>query len=65
MKKEYDFSKGIRGKFHRPGVRMNLPIYLDPENRVFIEEIARKKKREMTSVVNELIKSGKELAKAL
>jgi hypothetical protein len=65
MKKGYDFSKGIRGKFHRPGVRMNLPIYLDPENRVFIEGIARKKKSEMAAVVNELIKSDKELAKAL
>ncbi len=65
MKKVYDFSKGIRGKFHRPGLRINLPIYLDPENRVFIEEIARKKKRDMAAVVNELIKSDKELAKAL
>jgi len=65
MKKNYDFSNGIRGKFHHPGLRINLPIYLDPENRVFIEEIAKKKKREIAAVVNELIKSDKELAKAL
>jgi hypothetical protein len=31
MKKEYDFSKGERGKFYRPASQMNLPIYLFPE----------------------------------
>jgi hypothetical protein len=65
MKKENNFSKGIRGKFYRPSLRINLPIYLDDENRIFVEEIARKKKRDMAAVVNELIKSDKELAKAL
>jgi hypothetical protein len=65
MKKEYDFSKGVRGKFYRPGLRINLPIYLNDENRVFIEGIAKKKKSDMAAVVNQLIKSDKELAKAL
>jgi len=31
MKKEYDFSKGERGKFYRPGAKLNLPVYLEPE----------------------------------
>lgn len=31
MKKEYDFSKAERGKFYRPHVRLNLPIYLDDD----------------------------------
>ena len=31
MKKEYDFSKGVRGKFHNPDGDFNLPIYLEPE----------------------------------
>jgi hypothetical protein len=31
MKKESDFSKAERGKFYRPGARLNLPVYLDPD----------------------------------
>ena len=65
MKKEYDFSKGERGKFYRQNVRIHLPIYLDEQSLEFVEKIAKKKKADLTSVVNEIIKSGKELAKAL
>jgi hypothetical protein len=31
MKKEYDFSKGERGKFFRPGAELNIPVYLEPD----------------------------------
>ncbi len=31
MKKEYSFSNGQRGKFYRPGVKLNLPIYIDQD----------------------------------
>ena len=31
MKKEYDFSKGERGKFYRPETELNIPIYLEPD----------------------------------
>jgi hypothetical protein len=31
MKKEYDFSKGERGKFFRPDAELNLPVYLEPD----------------------------------
>jgi hypothetical protein len=65
MKKEYDFSKGERGKFYRQNVRIHLPIYLDQESLEFIEKIAKRKKTDLTSVVNEIIKGDKELAKAL
>ena len=65
MKKEYDFSKGERGKFYRQNVRIHLPIYLDKESLEFVEKIAKRKKTDLTSVVNEIIKGDKELAKAL
>jgi hypothetical protein len=29
MKTKYDFSKGVRGKFHNPNGEFNLPIYLE------------------------------------
>ena len=31
MKKEYDFSKGERGKFYKPDIQLNLPVYLEPD----------------------------------
>jgi hypothetical protein len=31
MKEEYDFSKGERGKFYRPNITLNLPVYLDQD----------------------------------
>jgi hypothetical protein len=33
MKKEYDFSKGERGKFYRPDIQLSLPVYLEPDLR--------------------------------
>ncbi len=31
MKKEYNFSKGERGKFFRPDIQLNVPVYLEPD----------------------------------
>ena len=38
MKKEYDFSKGKRGKFYRPGAKLNLPVYLEPDLREYFPD---------------------------
>jgi hypothetical protein len=38
MKKEYDFSKGERGKFFRPGAKLNLPVYLEPDLRYYFPD---------------------------
>ncbi len=43
MKKEYDFSKGVRGKFHHPDAQINLPIYLEPEVADFVDRLAKAK----------------------
>jgi hypothetical protein len=65
MKKEYDFSKGEKGKFYRQNVRIDLPIYLDEQSLEFVEKIAKRKKADLTSVVNDIIKGDRELAKTL
>jgi hypothetical protein len=65
MKKEYDFSKALRGKFYRPNARHILPIYLDAKNQEFVEGVAKRRKTDVTAVVNQLIRGDKELAKAL
>jgi hypothetical protein len=65
MKKEYDFSKGERGKFFRPGMKLNIPIYLEEEVSVFVEKIASKKGIDRSSVVNELLRGDIRLAEAI
>ena len=61
MKKEYDFSKGERGKFHHSDAQFNMPIYLQPEIAEFIDRIAREKKMDASHVVNSLLKKDMEL----
>lgn len=65
MKKEYDFSKGERGKFFRPDMKLNIPIYLEEEVSVFVEKIASKKGIDRSSVVNELLRGDIRLAEAI
>ena len=56
MKKEYNFSKGERGKFFNPNAKLNLPIYLEPDVEAFIRKQAKKKNRDAESLVNELLR---------
>lgn len=65
MKKEYDFSKGERGKFYRENVRLNLPIYLEQDNRRFVEQIASKKGMDVETIVNKLIKKNIQLVEEI
>ena len=65
MRKEYDFSKGERGKFYRPDAKLNIPIYLDEEVSAFVEKIASKKGIDRSSVVNNLLKGGIKIAEAM
>jgi len=61
MRKEYDFSKGVRGKFYKPNIQLNLPVYLDSEVLDFVQRIAKKRKTDISSVVNNLIKNDIQL----
>jgi hypothetical protein len=65
MRKEYDFSKGERGKFYRPDMKLNIPVYLDEEVSAFVEKIASKKGIDRSSVVNELLRSDIKIAQAI
>jgi len=65
MKREYDFSKAVRGKFYRGGAELRLPIYLDADIQRQLERIARKKGREIGDVVNHLVKKEVELIEEL
>ena len=65
MRKEYDFSKGERGKFYRPDMKLNIPIYLDKEVSAFVEKIASKKGIDRSAVVNELLRGDIKIAEAI
>ncbi len=61
MRKEYNLSKGVRGKFYRPNTRLNLPIYLDDDVAEFVQKCATKKKLDRQAIVNRLLRRNKEL----
>jgi len=65
MKKEYDFSKGERGKFYRPGVKLNLPIYLEPDVEAFVRKYANKKKVDRQKIVNKWLRNNIETVKSV
>ncbi len=65
MKKEYDFSKGERGKFYNKDAEFELPIFLEPKVREFVEKIALRKKTNIQEVVNLIIKENIHLAQTL
>jgi hypothetical protein len=62
MKKEYNLSKGSRGKFYNPRATLNLPVYLEPGTYAFVEKIAKRKKANISEVVNDLIKTDMKIA---
>ena len=50
------FSKAIRGKFYRKGTELRLPIYLDPKLQSKLEQIARKKGKDLGEMVNQWLR---------
>lgn len=55
MKEEYDFSKSTRGKFYRPNVTLNLPVYLDSDVLDYLAAKARMKGVASNDMVNDLL----------
>ncbi|MBI5214689.1 MAG: hypothetical protein HY960_02945 [Ignavibacteriae bacterium] len=65
MKKEYDFSQGVRGKFYKANTRLNLPVYLDDDVLKFVREFAKRKKVDTQTIVNTLLRSNKDIVLTL
>ena len=61
MKKQYDFSKGVRGKFFKPNLALNIPIYLDAKLQKRVEEVARRKGQDVGAVVSRFVRKELEL----
>ena len=65
MGREYDFSKAVRGQFYRKGAELRLPIYLDPKLQSKLERIARRKGKDVTEMVNQLLRKDIEFLEEL
>jgi len=65
MKREYDFSKGERGKFYRKGAALRLPIYLDAKLQRKLERLARKKGKDIGEMINHLLRKDVDLLEEL
>ena len=61
MKKEYDFSKGVRGKFYREDVKLNVPIYLEKDVAEFIQNVAKRKNVDTQTIVNTMLRNNKDI----
>jgi len=65
MKKEYDFSKGVRKKFHVPIEEMDLPIYLSKNVRDFYFTKAKAHGKEPSELINDILQKDMEIADKL
>ena len=64
MPAEIDFSKGVRGKFFKPGARMKLPVYLEIDVQTYLAARAKARGIDVEQLVNELLKKDIELIEA-
>ena len=61
MPAEVDFSGATRGKFYRPGMKLNLPVYLDADVQAYLAAIAARKGVPLSDVANDLLKKEIEI----
>jgi hypothetical protein len=65
MKEQYDFSKGVRGKFYNPKAVFQLPVYLDEQVQGYLAAKAEAKGVDLSALVNDLLKREIELVEAM
>ena len=63
MKDNYDFSKGIRGKFYVHENDMNLPIFLDKKNKEFFYKKAEEQGISPSKLINKILNKELEIIK--
>jgi len=56
MRKEYDFSKGERGKFYRPDIVLSIPVYLDEDVAAFLRRLAEQKGTDVDTIANDWLR---------
>jgi hypothetical protein len=61
MPAEVDFSGGTRGKFHRPGATLALPVYLETEVQARLAVLANAKGIDFSTLLNNMLRKNIEL----
>jgi hypothetical protein len=56
MKPDYDFEKGVRGKFFRPDASIRVAVYVDLDIHEVLSAKAEKKGIGVDEIVNELLR---------
>ena len=56
MKKEYDISKGEKGKFYHPDAELYLPVYLEQDTAEILRKFSKSRGVEISTIVNEWIR---------
>lgn len=65
MKAEYDFSKGVRGKFFRQDAEIQLPVYLNSDVQTYLAERAAEKGVPLSELVNTMLTHEIEIIKSV
>lgn len=65
MKDHYDFSKGVRGKFHGLNATLKPPVYLDEQVQVYLTARAEEKGIDLSDLVNTMLMRDIELIEAV
>jgi uncharacterized protein (DUF4415 family) len=55
LKKEYDFSKGVRGRFYRPK-KISTTVRLDNDILLFLKKLATEKKTGYQTLMNSVLR---------
>jgi hypothetical protein len=64
-RKEYDFSKGERGKFYDPNAQYSLPLYLKADVLNYFSAKAKAKGVELNTLINDLLKKDIDLIEGI
>ena len=57
MKKNYDFSKAVQGKLHRPAKTLQVSIYLDDDVHRKLVGKGKRAAADVTKIVNAILRS--------
>jgi len=61
MKKHYDFSNAVVGKYYRPLESLEIPVYLDNDVKTGLVQLSQQSGKDISILVNELLKKDLEL----
>lgn len=53
MKREYDYSNVVPGKFFRKGAELNFPIYVDGPIHKRLERVAKRRGKPVADLANQ------------